>query len=352
MIEDFQNIYTHMGDELSKEIYMDRLNYSITQDYHYINKMVDRSVRKRAEWEKFCECLKERAQSSEMYIFGAGIWGGILYNETKAFIQWSGVIDNQPMGKVVGDLDIVTLEQFMGRYNENAVIVISSYKNGASMSTQLQKANIPQEKIIDGGNSIYRLTEGAIYFDLKELEPRESYEVFVDGGGFDGLTTKEFFNWCGGNGYSYCFEADVSNVDTLKCNLADYTDYEVVSKALWSENTTLSMRMTGNFASSVTEQKVGDNVQEIHAVALDDFMREKVVTFIKMDIEGAELAALQGAKHIIMEQHPKLAISIYHKMEDIWTIPWLLMEYYDGYKFYMRHYSFDGYDTVLYAIPE
>lgn len=71
-----------------------------------------------------------------------------------------------------------------------------------------------------------------------------------------------------------------------------------------------------------------------------------------MDIEGAELAALQGAKHIITEQHPKLAISIYHKMEDIWTIPRLLMEYYAGYKFYMRHYSFDGYDTVLYAVPE
>lgn len=280
MIEDFQNIYAHMGDELSKEIYMDRLNYSITQDYHYINKMVDRSVRKRVEWEKFCECLKESARSFEMYIFGAGIWGGILYNETKAFIQWSGVIDNQPAGKGVGDLDIMTLEQFIGRYNDNVVIVISSYKNGASMSTQLQKANIPPEKIIDGGNIIYRLTEGAIYFDLKELEPRESYEFFVDGGGFDGLTTKEFFNWCGGNGYSYCFEADVSNVDTLKYNLADYADYEVVPKALWSENTVLSMRMTGNFASSVTDQKSGDNVQEIRAVALDDYMREKVVTFI------------------------------------------------------------------------
>lgn len=138
MIEDFQNIYAHMGDELSKEIYMDRLNYSITQDYHYINKMVDRSVRKRVEWEKFCECLKESARSFEMYIFGAGIWGGILYNETKAFIHWSGVIDNQPAGKGVGDLDIVTLEQFIDRYNDNVVIVISSYKNGASMSTQLQ----------------------------------------------------------------------------------------------------------------------------------------------------------------------------------------------------------------------
>ena len=352
MIKDFQNIYVRMGDELSKSIYMDRLNYSITQEPRYLDQMVDRSVRSRAEWEAFCKCLQEKAQSYDMYIFGAGIWGRTLYDETKEFIQWHGVIDNQPAGKVIGNLEIVTLEQFANHYVENAVIVISSYKNGADMSAQLQKIDFPQDRIVDGGKSIYWLTEGAIYFDLKELEPREPYEVFIDAGGYDGLTTKEFFRWCGGNGRSYCFEADVSNIDTLKCSLAGYADCEIVPKALWSETTVLSMHMTGNYASSVTEQIEGDNVQQIQAVALDDFARDKTVTFIKMDIEGAELEALRGAKHIIMEQHPKLAISIYHKVEDVWTIPKLLMEYYEGYKFYMRHYSFAGYDTVLYAIPQ
>ncbi|MCM1211813.1 MAG: FkbM family methyltransferase [Blautia sp.] len=352
MIEDFQNIYAHMGDKLSKAIYMDRLNYSITQDSNYLKNMVDMTVRNSVEWKRFCECLKEKSQNDKMYIFGAGIWGQILYKETKEFMRWGGIIDNQPEGKVIGDLDIVTLDQFMSRYDGNTVIVISSYKSGASMSAQLQKANIPSEKIIDGGNSIYRLTEGAIYFDLKELEPREAYEVFVDAGGFDGFTTKEFFRWCGGNGYSYCFDADTGNLDTLKDNLADYGNCEIIPKALWSESTVLSMRMTGNYASSVTGQKAGNDIQEIHAVALDDFIQEKKVTFIKMDIEGAELEAIKGAKRIIMEQRPRLAISIYHKAEDIWEIPQLLLKYYTGYKFYMRHYSFDGYDTVLYAIPE
>ena len=75
------------------------------------------------------------------------------------------------------------------------------------------------------------------------------------------------------------------------------------------------------------------------------------VTFIKMDVEGAELEVIKGAKNIIMRQHPRLAVSIYHKIEDIWEIPTLILEYYSGYQLYLRHYSFSYYDTVLYAIP-
>lgn len=351
MIEDLQNIYAHMGDDLSREIYMDRLNYSVTHEYRYLEQMVDRTVRSRAEWKAFCECLKERAQSCEMYLFGAGIWGGILYNETRAFIPWRGVIDNQPEGKAIGDLPVMRLKQFVDQYDGNAVVVISSYKNGADMLAQMQETGILQDRIINGGEWINQLTEGSIYFDLKELGPRESFEVFVDAGGFDGFTTKEFFKWCGGNGYSYCFEADTGNIDTLKCRLAGYSNCEIVPKALWSENTELSMRMTGNFASSVVEGEVGGPIRKIQAVALDGFLEHKEATYIKMDIEGAEWEALLGAKRLIRERHPKLAVSIYHKAEDIWTIPKLLIEYYPGYTFYMRHYSFAGYDTVLYAIP-
>lgn len=85
---------------------------------------------------------------------------------------------------------------------------------------------------------------------------------------------------------------------------------------------------------------------------MDDMLGDQPVTFIKMDIEGAELEAIRGARHIIQNQHPKLAISIYHKYEDIWTIPSQIMEYDLGYQFYLRHYSFSDYDTVLYAIPQ
>ena len=68
-----------------------------------------------------------------------------------------------------------------------------------------------------------------------------------------------------------------------------------------------------------------------------------------MDIEGSEVKALEGAKNLICEYKPKLAISIYHQRKDIWEIPILLLKYNPDYKFYLRVYSFTGNDTVLYA---
>jgi FkbM family methyltransferase len=91
--------------------------------------------------------------------------------------------------------------------------------------------------------------------------------------------------------------------------------------------------------------------QEISVVALDEHMAGQRVTFIALDIEGEELLALKGGKGIIKEQKPKLAISAYHKPEDIWEIPFLLKEYNPDYRLYLRHYHLlDMAETVLYAL--
>lgn len=83
---------------------------------------------------------------------------------------------------------------------------------------------------------------------------------------------------------------------------------------------------------------------------LDEIAGDRRITFIKMDIEGAEKEALVGAQNIIRNQKPKLAISIYHKKEDIWELPALLLEMNPEYQFYLRHYSLREAETVLYAV--
>ena len=135
-------------------------------------------------------------------------------------------------------------------------------------------------------------------------------------------------------------------------NLAeDMECCEIVPKAVWSQSCYLSMCMKGNCASAVIKDSGSNNIQRVETVTLDDYLGDKPVTYIKMDVEGAELEVIKGAKNIIMRQHPRLAVSIYHKIEDIWEIPALILEYYPGYQLYLRHYSFSHYDTVLYAIP-
>lgn len=351
MAESLQNIYKRMGDALSREIYLDRLNYSITSDRSILDKMTDRVVRSRREWQSFLKVLEKKASGTPMYLFGAGIWGNILYNETRKLVPWMGVIDNQQGSRIMDGPEGMTLGKFVESCNGDEVIVISSYKHGRDMTGQLESAGISLDRIVDAGRVIHSLTEGAIYFDLKELKPKASGEYFVDAGGFDGMTTEGFLKWCGGNGYSYCFEFDNRNISSIERVLGGNRNCSIVPKALWSETTYLFARMEGNYASSVAQKAEEDGGHKIEAVALDDFLMNRPVTFVKMDIEGAELEALKGARHTIMGQRPKLAVSIYHKAEDIWTIPGLLLEYYPGYRFYLRHYSFSDYDTVLYAIP-
>lgn len=94
--ESIQMIYEKLQDEQSKMIYINRLNYSLTKDYYYIQNIVNHTVRKQPLWKQFCEYLIEKNARKEMVIFGSGIWGNILYAETRSFIPWKYVVDSTP----------------------------------------------------------------------------------------------------------------------------------------------------------------------------------------------------------------------------------------------------------------
>ena len=74
-------------------------------------------------------------------------------------------------------------------------------------------------------------------------------------------------------------------------------------------------------------------------------------SFIKMDIEGAEGAALEGARRLIARHRPILAICLYHRQSDLWRIPLLIESICPGYRHYLRAHETDGWQTVGYAVP-
>ncbi|WP_207131900.1 FkbM family methyltransferase [Clostridium botulinum] len=90
----------------------------------------------------------------------------------------------------------------------------------------------------------------------------------------------------------------------------------------------------------------------MEVTSIDEFLQGKEVTFIKMDIEGAELEALKGAENTIKRYKPKLAICTYHKPMDIVNIPIYLKSIVPEYNIYLRHYSYGPLDTVCYAVYE
>lgn len=101
-------------------------------------------------------------------------------------------------------------------------------------------------------------------------------------------------------------------------------------------------------ASNISNQ--GNNTI-IQAVCLDDCLPGFEPNLIKMDIEGAEIDALIGAEKTIKNYRPRLAICLYHTPHHIWQIPKLLHDWDLGYKFYIRVYGNQTFDTVLYALP-
>jgi FkbM family methyltransferase len=109
----------------------------------------------------------------------------------------------------------------------------------------------------------------------------------------------------------------------------------------------LSFSSDGGEGSLISEE---GNLH-IAVAPLDDILINQSIDFIKMDIEGAELLALAGAKKSIEKNRPILAISYYHKPDDIWKIPLWLSEHCDNYKFYLRQHHYNSFDSVLYAVP-
>ena len=87
-------------------------------------------------------------------------------------------------------------------------------------------------------------------------------------------------------------------------------------------------------------------------MALDDDIGEPL-TFIKMDIEGAEQAALRGCSQHIRKERPKLALSVYHNFEDLWKLPRMIEELVPGYRFFLRYHGGDLWPTeiTLLALP-
>jgi hypothetical protein len=87
-------------------------------------------------------------------------------------------------------------------------------------------------------------------------------------------------------------------------------------------------------------------------MALDDLLRGQSTDFIKLDVEGGEIAALKGAADVILRCRPVLAISFYHRPQDLWEIPQLLRTLCPDYQFFLRQHYFNSFDSVLYAVPD
>lgn len=186
------------------------------------------------------------------------------------------------------------------------------------------------------------------YFDQEILEIKD-YEVFVDGGAFIGDTAIEMNRSFSTQCKIYSYELDCRNAEEAYKNweIENIKNAELRLKGLSNENKRVSIVSNGN--SSHISDSGDDESLMVELVKLDDDLKE-AVTFIKLDIEGAEKDAICGMQQHIRESHPKLAICVYHLPDDIWAISELIHSLDRTYQFSLRHYTDMEWETVLYAI--
>ena len=146
---------------------------------------------------------------------------------------------------------------------------------------------------------------------------------------------------------AYIWEPDAENISRISRTLKNFTNYEIKPFAMWSRKEQLHFSGTGSQISQVST--FGKSI--VQADSIDNQHLDEPVTFIKMDIEGAEPEALKGAELTIRKYKPKLAICIYHQPSHLYEIPLWIKSTVPDYRIYIRHHSNRQAETVCYAVP-
>lgn len=185
------------------------------------------------------------------------------------------------------------------------------------------------------------------YFD-KAIKLANTFNI-VDCGGYIGDTMLNYLKHSIIPNKYYVYELEDENFKKLKKNarIMEIKGTKVIAKkkGVWSESRMLYFKADRD-SSRIVNYETSDYIQ---VVSLDDDIDERV-DVIKMDIEGSEVEALNGAKRLITNYRPILEICIYHKTDDFWRIPLLIKDICPYYqKWIIRHYSDNYNETVLYA---
>src|SRR5208283_1192620 len=192
---------------------------------------------------------------------------------------------------------------------------------------------------------------GDIYFG-EELFDLGKEEILVDCGAFDGDTLSLFLDKTRNSFNSIiAFEPEPANYRKL-AQRVDLMPPEVRRRIALHQSATGESNKTVHMGVGIgPSSHIGKGDHPVKCATLDSMLHDVAVSFIKMDIEGSELATLAGAQQSIRKHSPILAISAYHRQDDLWNIPLFIHGLNPDYSFYLRPHLLEGWDLVCYAIP-
>jgi FkbM family methyltransferase len=184
------------------------------------------------------------------------------------------------------------------------------------------------------------------WFDSKFMAFRAD-QVFVDGGAFDGDTVRSFVKAHGTPYRSiHAFEPDPVLAERARVNLREFANVTVHTLGLGRGPGRSHFASTGG-----TDGRLAQHGGSVILIDSIDRIVTEPATYLKLDVEGAEAAAIAGARRHIMQDHPAIAVAAYHKATDLWKLPAQLLSIGQSYILNLRHYTQVAFETVLYATP-
>ena len=172
----------------------------------------------------------------------------------------------------------------------------------------------------------------------------------IDGGACLGDSAVVFANAAGSEGKVYAFDPVQEHIDVIDHNARQNSGLQIQSMPFGLSDVDV-------FEEPISLKTYAPGFrcdgQSVPLASIDSLVASGAiaqVNFIKFDIEGSELNALRGATSTIRKFRPKLAISVYHKPDDLFEIPIYLSNTFPFYRMYLDHYSIHSEETVCYCI--
>ncbi len=348
----YNRIMSRLSDEESVNIFNSRVEYMITRDANKLsNDLYD--SRKKYTCEEIDNLLENNEY--EIIIFGAGSYGKktkINLERCKKY-QIKAFCDNNEelIGKSVEGLPVIDVNTVVNE--KESIVIIATIAYSKEIYAQLIGLGVEPKRIVVPTLGYPEIQCGWQYFDL--FNPNKK-EVFIDAGTYDGGTIEEFYKWTGKNeGICLGMEPILAmyNVANDRVNKLGLYNTKIYNLAAWNKNEELEMQIDEKTSGEIWggSHVVEGGCTKVKAGTIDSIIEQNQsgVTMIKMDVEGSELKALEGASHSIVKFKPRLAISVYHRPDDILEIADYILDLVEDYKLYLRHYTGDLNETVLYA---
>jgi|GEM_PF-6132674 len=233
--------------------------------------------------------------------------------------------------------------------------------------------DVQSQGLLSVYESFYEIEDIKIYgteYEIYDTWKREQYsykdkvvpnisDTVISLGCYYGETSIWFAKKVGNKGIIYALDASKKNIRVAKKNIIiNHIENIILGNICLSDKEDKKFFLDANGSSRIIKKEDSSYLHkkedyiEICTTTLDKYCDSNDINhinFLKIDIEGMDLAAIKGAKRIIQHSKPNIAVAIYHKPSDFIEIPKLLKYFVPDYKFYLSNKRLDFNETILFA---